>query len=645
MSLTIINLLKQVPLPSEMRMGADGLMDRTKAKSIINIDCSFALEAGLQIKKQHKDSRLIVVSMGPPSFVVSLRKAISMGYDDCYLLSDRKLGGSDTYATGLAIATMLKHLGFTKDSKESFIILAGRQTSDGDTAHVPTQVAECMGISQATFIENLTLNNNFIEAKRIVEGGHQILKLPLPCILSITPTGIPPRYPSLYGAVNSRNKEIKVFSIEDISLSEEKVGLSGSPTIVAKVTEIKSNKDEVKLAVGKQNDELVDNFISLISNKVETKNNDIKEVKIPKKAKKKPDFPLVDFRKNARGIITWAEVIQGKITQASFELLSPAKEIAKLLKTDIKTVLIGKNVSKLANQLIQYGSDEVIIVEDEKLEEYRVLPFTSIFETVIKKYDPEIALFPATTAGRELAPRIGMRVGCGVTADCTEFYIDEHIDRKNKRILYPVLEAKRPTYGESKLATILGFDCPQIATSRAGTFKVPTINKMRKGNITTIEPVFLSDDFKVEIVETKIGIGGLEDILNADILIGGGKPTGEGDDMLLIKKLSQALETNKIKSQWVASRAAVDHGYASYERQVGQTGKIVRPKIYVAIAISGAIQHLAGMKESETIIAINSDPRANIFKYADYGIVGEYQDVLPNLIQKVNDGFIFGLNK
>ena len=152
MALTIISLIKQVPVPSEMRMGEDGLMDRTKAKSIINIDCQFGLEAGLQLRKQHPDARLIVCSMGPGSFEASLKTAISMGYDEAYLLSDRKLGGSDTYATGLAISTMLKHLGFSKNSKDPFIILAGRQTSDGDTAHVPSQVAENMGIPQACLL-------------------------------------------------------------------------------------------------------------------------------------------------------------------------------------------------------------------------------------------------------------------------------------------------------------------------------------------------------------------------------------------------------------------------------------------------------------------------------------------------------------
>ncbi len=159
--MTIITLIKQVPLPSEMRMGKDGLMDRTKAKSIINVDCSYGLEAGIQFKieraRKGKNTELIVCSMGPPSFEKSLRKAIAMGYDRAYLLSDKRLGGSDTYATSLALSTLLKYLGFDKNHRKDFIIITGRQTSDGDTAHVPSQVAEYMKLPQATFTRRIWL--------------------------------------------------------------------------------------------------------------------------------------------------------------------------------------------------------------------------------------------------------------------------------------------------------------------------------------------------------------------------------------------------------------------------------------------------------------------------------------------------------
>jgi electron transfer flavoprotein alpha subunit len=642
MALTIISLIKQVPLPSEMRMGEDGLMDRTKAKSIINIDCQFGLEAGLQLRKLHPDARLIVCSMGPKSFEASLKTAISMGYDEAYLLSDRKLGGSDTYATGLAISTMLKHLGFTKESKDPFIILAGRQTSDGDTAHVPSQVAENIGIPQATFVESVKADGTGnVIARRIIEGGYQMLKLPLPCVISLTPTGIPPRKPSLSGAIKARNLKITTFGIDDIGLGTEKIGINGSPTIVAKVINIVSERPPITMSEGNSEASLVD---SLIANLKKGGNVLEKREKVVKKEIEHPDFPDKDFRNGARGIITWAEVTNGKISRPSLELLTPARYLANQLGNDTRvlTLIIGKHVEPLAQTLIEHGSDEVIFVENNRLEEYLVLPFSSIFKQVITERRPEIALFAATTAGRELAPRIGMKTDSGVTADCTGLEIGEYVDKKEKVIYKPILESRRPTYGESKLATILGFVCPQISTARAGTFEVPERIEGKQGIISEFKPVLDENDFVVEILNTVRGEGGLQNLFDADIIISGGRGTTT-DNLNLIKALAEALKNQGVNAEWACSRPVVDEGVAEYARQIGQTGKTIRPKVYIAVGISGAIQHVAGMKESEKIIAIDHNPKAHIFHNADFGIVGEYTDILPELIERVKGGFKFGI--
>jgi electron transfer flavoprotein alpha subunit len=642
MTLTIISLIKQVPLPSEMRMGEDGLMDRTKAKSIINIDCQFGLEAGLQLKKQHPNARLIACSMGPKSFETALRTAVSMGYDEAFLLSDRKLGGSDTYATGLAISTMLKHLGFTKDSKDPFIILAGRQTSDGDTAHVPSQVAESIGIPQATFVESIKSDGaGYVTAKRIIEGGFQMMKLPLPCVISLTPTGIPPRKPSLSGAIKARTLKITTFGIEDIGLGTEKIGINGSPTIVAKVVNIVSERPPITMSEGHNEVTLVDSLIANLNkggNVLEKKEN------AAKKEIERPDFPDKDFRNGARGILTWAEVTNGKISRPSIELLTPARNLSAQLGNDTKvmTLVIGKNVRSFAQTLIEHGSDEVILVENDKLEEYLVLPFSSIFAQVIKDRKPEIALFAATTSGRELAPRIGMKTDSGVTADCTGLEIGEYIDKKEKVIYKPILESRRPTYGESKLATILGFVCPQISTARAGTFEVPIRMEGRHGIVSSFNPVLNAKDFVVEILKTVRGEGGLQNLFDADIIISGGRGTTI-DNLGLIKTLAEELKNQGVNAEWACSRPVVDEGVAEYARQIGQTGKTIRPKVYIAVGVSGAIQHIAGMKESEKIIAIDHNPKAHIFHNADFGIVGEYADIVPELIERVKAGFKFGI--
>ena len=640
--MVIITLIKQVPLPSEMRMGEDGLMDRTKAKSIINIDCQFGLEAGLQLKKKYPDARMIAVSMGPPSFETALRTAISMGYDEVYLLSDRKLGGSDTYATGLALSTMLKHLGFTKDSKEPFVIFAGRQTSDGDTAHVPSQVAENLGIPQATFVERVQADDNGnIIAKRIIEGGYQMMQLPMPCVISLTPTGIGPRKPSLVGAIKSRNAQINVLGVDDINLSTEKIGISGSPTIVSAVQDIVSDRPPVMMSEGQGEKQLVDSFIT----KFNTGGNTMQKAESKEKeAKELPDFPVVDIRNGAKGILTWAEIANGKIGRPSIELLTPARNLANELGEDTKisTVLIGKNVEPLAQTLFEHGADEVIIVEDDRLEEYLVLPFSDIFAQICKERKPEIALFAATTSGRELAPRTAVKTGSGVTADCTGLIIGNYINRKKKEIVYPILHSRRPTYGESKLATILGFEFPQVSTARAGTFEVPEKQAGRTGVLSKFVPQLNNEHFIVEIIQTVRGEGGLQGLFDAEIIVAGGRGT-VGDELALVKQLAEALKAQGIKAEWACSRVVVDEGFAEYARQIGQTGKTVRPKVYVAIGIAGAIQHIAGIKESGKIVAIDHNAKSSIFHHSDFGILGEYEDIVPELIERVKSGFTFGI--
>jgi electron transfer flavoprotein alpha subunit len=648
MGLKIISLMKQVPVPSEMRMGADGLMDRTKAKSIINVDCSFALEQALQIKNRVRDAELIVLSMGPPSFEQSLRKAVAMGFDRAVLLSDRRLGGSDTYATGLCLAAALHALGYSKDGKDPFIVLAGRQTSDGDTAHVPSQVAENLGIPQATFVEKVELEGDHLVVRRMIEGGHQILKLPIPCVVSIAPTAIPPRRPSLAGTMRARKAIIERLDLQRVGVSVDRVGLDGSPTLVAKVVNVERHRPPIAFATGDAPSKLVDDLCAKIEHPAAF------SITPPGVLRREDDegatgtdkgkgFPRVDFRNGARGILTWVEMHGTTPARASLEILAPARRLAEHLETRVVAVMIGHGIREVAARIIAQGADEVIVVDDARLAEYRILPFARVVAQIMEQRRPEIALFAATTSGRELAPRIATRVHTGVTADCTSLEVGEYVYRRKKQIMYPVLEAIRPTYGESKLATIVGFTCPQVATARAGTFQALATDPARRGEITDFAPRFEPSDFAAEILETVREEGGGQALFTADIIVAGGRPCGELDGLELVKALTEALKQQGLKAEWGATRQAVDNGFAPYARQIGQTGKTVRPRVYVAAAVSGAIQHVMGIAESNKIVAINRDAHANIFKTADFGLVGDYLDVFPALIKKVQQGFTFGL--
>ena len=651
MGLRIVSLMKQVPVPSQMRMGADGLMDRTKAKSIINVDCTFGLEQAMELKDQATECESVALSMGPPSFEQSLRKTVAIGFDRIALLSDRGLAGSDTFSTGLALATTLKKMGFHKDGKEPFVILSGRQTSDGDTAHVPSQVAENLGIPQATFVEEMEYKGDHLICRRIIEGGYQVLRIPIPCLVSISPTATPCRRPSLKGAMRAKVVEIETWNLQKIGIPPERVGIVGSPTIVAKVVGIQRERPAVTMMSGHGAKELVNNLVDVFQElsgregPAETHAGERAAEHQKKRAATKAglDFPKVDFREGARGVMTWVEVHGTKPVRSSLEILNPARKLADTLNTRVTSIVTGFEVGDVASEVISHGADEVIIVDDPRLQEYSILPVTAAISQIIERFRPEIALFGATTSGRELAPRIASRVKTGVTADCTSLEVGEFIYRRRKSIMYPCLESIRPTYGESKLATIVGFTCPQMATARPGTFPAPAPDPSRRGSVSTFCPEFVPDDFRLEILETKREAGGAENLFVADIIVSGGRECGEIDDFNLVKELAHALKEQGVNADWGASRNAVDKGYAPYVRQIGQTGKTVRPKVYIAVAISGAIQHLAGIKESGKIVAINHDSQASIFSHADFGICRHYADVLPELIKKVREGFTFGV--
>lgn len=361
---------------------------------------------------------------------------------------------------------------------------------------------------------------------------------------------------------------------------------------------------------------------------------------------KDQDIPFVDLRNGARGILVWAPLEGDKISEAAFELIGEAYRQKDKLDEDSKkifAVLIGKKVEHLAEELIHYGADEVYFVEDERLSDYLTLPFATALIDSIKNINPEIALFAASTLGRDLAPRIAAEMNCGLSADCTEFDIGYYANRRSNQRFKKAFKMIRPSFGESKLATIIGpFNYPQMATARPGVFRKLEKDTSRTGKIEKFTPSWREGDFDVMLIETVRSADSL-DLTKADIIVSGGFGMGATGFPILME-LVEAIRANGQKVELGASRAAVDAGFVEYKHQVGQTGKTVRPTIYIAVGISGAVQHIAGMKESAKIVAINNDPNANIFQNADYGIVADYQEIVPELIKQVKAGYIFTIS-
>jgi electron transfer flavoprotein alpha subunit len=332
-----------------------------------------------------------------------------------------------------------------------------------------------------------------------------------------------------------------------------------------------------------------------------------------------------------KGVYVFAQQVDNQISSIAFELLGKAKDLAKDLNTEVTAMLLGSGIKGLADQLAEYGADKVIVVDDPELKDYRTEPYAHALASIINKYKPEIVLVGATAIGRDLGPRVSARVATGLTADCTVLEIGDFPLQAvpGQEQLHNQLLMTRPAFGGNTIATIAcPYNRPQMATVRAGVMQKITPVKGAKAVVEEFNPGFTPDNKYVEILEVVKSVVDTVDIMDAKILVSGGRGVGSPENFKLLEDLAEVLGGTVS-----CSRAVVDSGWKPKDLQVGQTGKTVRPNVYFAIGISGAIQHVAGMEESDIIIAINKDADAPIFDVADYGIVGDLNKIVPKLTE------------
>ena len=318
-----------------------------------------------------------------------------------------------------------------------------------------------------------------------------------------------------------------------------------------------------------------------------------------------------------KGVFIYAQQVDNEISSIAFELLGKAKELAADLGTDVTAVLLGSNVKGLTDKLAEYGADKVIVVDDPALETYRTEPYAHALASVINEYKPEIMLVGATAIGRDLGPTVSARVATGLTADCTVLEIGDFplvaTPGKEDEQKHNQLLMTRPAFGGNTIATIACPDNrPQMATVRPGVMQKIAPIAGAKAEIIEYNPGFEVNNRYVEILEVVKAVGQVENIMDAKILVSGGRGVGSAENFKMLQDLADALG-----GMVSCSRAVVENGWLAPDYQVGQTGKTVRPNVYFAIGISGAIQHVAGMEESDIIIAINKDADAPIFDVAD----------------------------
>ena len=339
--------------------------------------------------------------------------------------------------------------------------------------------------------------------------------------------------------------------------------------------------------------------------------------------------PMIE--KNVKGDV-WvvAEQNDGQLHDVSLELLSKGRELADRLKVRLAAVLLGADVEAHARRLIEHGADRVLAGGDPRLSHYQTNPYAKVVSRLIQEHRPQVVIFGATPVGRDLAPRVASTIRAGLTADCTDLDIGEHTEphtnQKYENLLYQI----RPAFGGNIIATIVNPErWPQMATVREGVMRMPEADPKRRGEVLTFKPDLAAGDFVLKVLDHQAAARKVN-LKAARIIVAGGAGVGGKENFRLVWNLA-----NVLGGAVGASRAAVDSGWIDKDHQVGQTGTTVRPALYIAVGISGAVQHRAGMSEAQKIVAVNADPAAPIFQVAHYGIVGDLNRVIPMMISAI----------
>jgi len=692
-----IVLVKQVPDVSQITDNAfnpeTGTLVRTRLPSVINELDRQALAFAHKMRRDSgdTDAKIIALTMGPPMAGEVLRHSLSRCADVAVMLTDRALGGADTVATANPLAFAIRKI--TREilkTDDDYFVVAGMQSVDGDTAQVPPQIAEELDIPCIAYVTGAEFKKRRFEFTRIISGGSQVVAAKKkPVVLTIAKYEYP-LFATFAATRRASNTELITWGCEDIKATH--IGAKGSKTLVIRVfppgktnrkcrrlTDVKELAEMLVKSVknggdasaqadaaqapgyvlpAKRKDKFDRSFEGTHKERedyqilAETlKKSGITDAgKIDDKARQKIlDTAEVRFHKNTLNDMTeglklnkptfagevWvvAEHTDGVVHPATFELIGKARELADSLETKVGVAVAGDNVEPFAKEMIAAGADNIYVMEDKLLEVFDPVSYRKVIAEAIGKYWPQIVLYAATPQGRVLAPMVSYRLGCGLTADCTGLDIRDSSRKGDVALLFQT----RPALGGNIMATIRTKNSQsQMATARSGVMKRIVPDESRKGNVTKLKVDLTGDDVSLDIIKTEMSSGEVN--FGADVIVSGGKGMQSRDNYeSLVGSLCQALEKKlEMKIERGASRAAVEQGFIERVHQVGQTGTSIGPKLYVALGISGAIQHMIGVANTETILAINSDPNAPIFKQCDYYIVGTVEDIVPGLAEALS---------
>ncbi|MFN8628902.1 MAG: FAD-binding protein [Chloroflexota bacterium] len=626
-----IVLVKQVPdvsnIPEDAWDREKGTLRRGLLDSVLNPLGLHALTFAKRITAGDPTAKTIYLTMGPPQARDMLIECISRAPGEAVLLTDRALGGADTVSTAYALAQGIRRI--ERDlfnGSRDYMIITGMQSVDGDTAQVPPQLAEDLGIDQIAYAQDIHTDGKLVIRRIGAAGTEDVEPKRFPVVVTVTAC-TDTLYAGFAAARAARNTGvIHTWSAADVEAKLDRVGLKGSRTTVYRI--FSPSEDRAKQC------EMVPDAAELMR-KLKAKYR----LATGGPAHNEEGAYSLDGKEPTYKGELWvlAEREGDGVKSVSLELLGKTVELAAFLGERVGVVLPTDHAGDLPAELIAHGADVVYAIEHPMLATFAPLPFKPAVAGLVNERHPQVMLFGATPMGRELAPRIAYACDSGLTADCTKLEIGDHT--KGGNALVGILKQTRPALGGNIMATIMTKDSPtQMATVRPGVFKVPTRDDARQGEVVRITPNLGDDLIGAEVTPVE-SFTSKVNIRDAKIIVSGGHGIrSRGDFDRLLQPLADSLgDMLGDGAKVAASRHAVEDGYRTHDYQVGQTGQTVAPKLYVAIGISGAVQHVSGMQMSDTVIAINKDPRARIFNYADFGIVGDLETVVPQLTRAAQE--------
>lgn len=616
--LTIVVCIKQVPMLSALRFDTETrrLVREGVPLELNELDV-YALAEAIRLRDLH-GGEVVALTMGPPQAHSALANALAMGADRAIHLSDRSFGGSDTLATARALAAAIRREPFD-------LVFCGRHSIDAETSQVGPEIAEILDIPQVSAIQRIEIQANEDQRSALVtreiDEGSEIVTFPLPALVTAAEKlneGIWPDEHAIQSA-SEQHERYQVIHAHELDTDPAQLGQSGSPTWVASVDPAPYtrsgrviNEDDPATAL-----ELLLIDLEERGLLTPTRSN------VAAQLVSRTATPSQRQPRTGKAVWVLAEYSERDVRRVTLELLGKGRELASQVQGELAALLIGGPAAEQhAATLAAYGAEKIYFASDPALEQYTTDGHSAVLSAAIQRYQPGIVLIGSTANGRDLAPRVAARLHLGLTGDC----IDLALDKQQRLVQY------KPAFGNQIISAILSRTSPAMATLRPGMLQAAQPDTTRTFTLERLSIPGIAAQIRTRIISQQRVETGVEKLESAQVVLGVGMGLGEPGNYAHVQRLATLLN-----AAIGATRNVADQGWLPKHMQIGLTGRAVAPRLYFALGIRGAPEHIAGIRKAEYVVAINKNKRAPIFRHADVGLVGDVHVLLPLLIEQLEN--------